>query len=145
MGLGVDEHLWPPEGPELRVPERLLKQAQAMGALEADHKNGRLFGVDVPQPAEGQLEGRMRLPEPVDDGPELFHRIAARQTGDVRRPDPVDGGQDAAATGGQLLPGLQLSLGGGSTAVAAAAVLKASTYLFEHGQIDPSIFDGCAN
>jgi 2-methylisocitrate lyase-like PEP mutase family enzyme len=42
---------------------------------------------------------------------------------------------------GKLLEGLQLSLGGGSTAVAAAAVFKASTYLFEHGEIDPSLFE----
>ena len=43
---------------------------------------------------------------------------------------------------GQLLQGLQLALGGGSTAVAAAAVYKASKHLFDHGEIDREMMEG---
>ena len=43
---------------------------------------------------------------------------------------------------GKLVKGLQLGLGGGSTAVAAAAVYRASSYLYEHGEIPKEMFEG---
>jgi 2-methylisocitrate lyase-like PEP mutase family enzyme len=60
---------------------------------------------------------------------EQFERIAAEL------PIPIAGY-------GKLLKGMQLGLGGGSTAIAAAAVYKAMTHLFEHGEIPREMMDG---
>jgi 2-methylisocitrate lyase-like PEP mutase family enzyme len=43
---------------------------------------------------------------------------------------------------GKLLKGMQLGLGGGSTAIAAAAVYKAMTYFYEHGEIPREAMEG---
>ena len=60
----------------------------------------------VPEPAEGQLEGGMRLTQPVDDGPELLEGIATGKAGNLGRRHPVDGGEDLATAGGQTGPDL---------------------------------------
>jgi 2-methylisocitrate lyase-like PEP mutase family enzyme len=58
-----------------------------------------------------------------------FERIAAEV------PVPIAGY-------GKLLKGMQLGLGGGSTAIAAAAVYKAMTHFFEHGEIPRDMMEG---
>jgi 2-methylisocitrate lyase-like PEP mutase family enzyme len=60
---------------------------------------------------------------------EQFERIAAEV------PVPIAGY-------GKLLKGMQLGLGGGSTAIAAAAVYKAMTHFFEHGEIPREMMEG---
>jgi 2-methylisocitrate lyase-like PEP mutase family enzyme len=60
---------------------------------------------------------------------EQFERIAAEL------PIPIAGY-------GKLLKGMQLGLGGGSTAIAAAAVYKAMTHFFQHGEIPREMMEG---
>jgi hypothetical protein len=73
----------------------------AVPKISVDDDLSRTGRPVVAQPAESQLEGRVGLTQPVDDGPELFDRIATGKSGNVVRRDPVDSGQDLATAGGQ--------------------------------------------